>query len=297
MNPIELSGALADAVETAERSVVRLQGRGRPVSGTVFSEKGHVVAISHTIDGNEVDVGLPDGRSVSARVIGRDPATDLALLEAEVSGLVPPSWADLADARVGELVLGVYRPGRTARASCGVLAALGDAWRTRFGGRVDRYVEASLPLQPGFSGGLLVSPFRGALAVSASGIVRGVPLGLPAATVRRVAEALLSSGRVRRGYLGVGSYPVALPPGLQSSLGQATALLVVSVQPESPADGAGLLLGDVLVGVDGRPVAEPADLLPSLDEERVGRDLVLRIVRGGEVREVRVTVGERGASS
>jgi len=293
MNAAELSRTLADVVETAARSVVRVEGRS-PVSGTAFSEQGHVVAVNHTIDRDDVDVGLPDGRTVGARVIGRDPATDLALLKAEATDLTPAVWADLEDARVGELVVAVYRPGRTARAALGVLAALGDGWRTRFGGKIDRYVEASLPLQPGFSGGLLVSASAKALALSVSGLVRGVPLGIPAATVKRVAQDLMSHGHVRRGYLGLGSYPVGLPAPLQSTLGQTTALVVVSVEPDSPAAKAGLLLGDVVAGVDGHAVSEPSDLLRMLDEESVGRGVVLRVVRGGEVRELRVTVGERG---
>lgn len=293
MNAAELSKTLADAVETAGRSVVRVDGRS-PVSGTVFSEKGHVVAVNHTLDRDEAEVGLPDGRTVEARVIGRDPATDLALLKAEATDLTPAAWGDLEGARVGELLVAVYRPGRTARAGFGILAALGEGWRTRFGGKIDRYVEASLPLQPGFSGGLLVSASGKALALSVSGLVRGVPLGIPATTVKRVAEDLLAHGHVRRGYLGLGSYPVALPPSLQSSLSQTTALVVVSVQPDSPAAKAGLLLGDIVAGVDGHAVSEPSDLLRLLDEESVGREVVLRVVRGGEVRELRATVGERG---
>jgi S1-C subfamily serine protease len=296
MNPTEISSALADTVEAAGRSVVRVEGRS-PVSGTIVSAKGHVVAISHTIDSDEVDVGLPDGRTVAGRVLGRDPATDLALLQVEASDLTPVTWADPTGARVGELVVGVYRPGKTVRASLGILAALGEGWRTRFGGKVDRYVEASLPLQPGFSGGLLVSVSRGVLALSTSGLVRGVPIGIPGATVKRVADELLSNGRVRRGYLGLGSYPVGLPEALQSGLGQARALLVVSVQPDSPAAKAGLLLGDVVTSIDGRPIAEPADLLPSLDEGHVGQEIVLQVVRAGELTEVRVTVGERGRAA
>jgi S1-C subfamily serine protease len=298
MNLMEMSNGIADVVEAAGRSVVRVEGRSRPVSGTLVSADGHVVAISHTLERDEdVAVGLPDGRAARARVLGRDPATDLALLHVEASGLEPAPWRALEGARVGQLVLGIYRPGRTARATLGVLAALGDSWRTRFGGRIDRYLEASLTPPPGFSGGLLLDAAGGALALSTSGLMRGVALGLPANTVKRVTDALLAHGRVRRGYLGVGSQPVALPEAQAASLGQATGVLVVSVESDSPAARAGVLLGDVIVALEGGPVTQPLDLLPALDEERVGQAVGLRILRAGELRELRVTVGERGAAA
>ena len=298
MNLMELSNGLADVVEAAGRSVVRVEGRTRPVSGTIVSADGHVVAIHHTLERDEdLAVGLPDGRTTRARVLGRDPATDLALLKVEESGLVPAPWRPLDGARVGQFVLGLYRPGRTARAALGVLAALGDSWRTRSGGRIDRYLEASLTPPPGISGGLLVDAGGGALALATSGLLRGVALGLPAETVTRVTAALLAHGRVRRGYLGVGSQPVALPESLRASLGQATGVLVVSVEADSPAAHAGLLLGDVIVALLGKPVTEPLDLLPALDEERVGQPVALGVVRAGEPRELQVTVGERAGSA
>ena len=294
MRVTDLSNALAEAVEAAGRSVVRVERRGRDVSGAVLSAEGDVMAINHTVEGDELEIGLPDGGTTKARVVGRDPSTDLALLKAESGSFVPAPWADLDNARVGHLVLGIYRPGRTARATFGVVAALGDAWRTRSGGKIDRYLEASLPLPPGFSGGLMVDASGNALGLSTSGLLRGVALGIPASTVKRVGEALRTNGRVRRGYLGVGSYPVALSAPLPSTPAQHTGLLIISVQPESPASRAGLLLGDVVVGVGGTPTTQPADLLPALDEDQVGREITLRIVRAGEVRDLRVTVGERG---
>lgn len=295
---VELSDALAAAVESAARSVVRVAGRARAVSGTVLSAEGHVVAISHTVERDEdVEIGLPDGREVRAAVVGRDGATDLCVLKAEATGLTPSAWAELEGVRVGQVLLGIYRPGRTARAAFGILGALGESWRTRFGGRIDRYLEASLPLQPGFSGGLLVDAAGRALALSTSGLLRGRAIGIPAATVTRITQAILSHGGVRRGYLGVGSHPAALPAALQSSLGQATGLLIASVESDSPAARAGLLLGDVIVAVDGARTAEPADLLPALDEEHVGREVLLRVLRAGELRELKVTIGTRARRS
>ena len=294
MSAIELSVELSGITEDVGRRVVRVERRAQPVSGSIVSADGQVVAVSHTVERDEdVELGLPDGRSVRARVLGRDPGTDLALLHAEASGLEPVSWAELDGVRVGQLVLGVYRPGRTTRASLGILGALGDAWRTRFGGRIDRYIEASLPLAPGFSGGLMVDVSGRALGLSTSGLLRGVALAIPAATVRRVMATLLQHGRVKRGYLGIGSQPVALPEAFQRSLGQATGLLVVRVVPGSTAAQAGIMLGDVVVAVDGQPVTSPLDLLGALDEERVGQRARLSLFRGGELREVEFTVAER----
>ncbi len=294
MSAIELSVELSGITENVGRSVVRVERRAQPVSGSVVSADGQVVAVSHTVERDEdVELGLPDGRSVRARVVGRDPGTDLALLKAEASGLEPVSWADLEGVRVGQLALGVFRPGRTTRASLGIVGALGDAWRTRFGGRIDRYVEASLPLAPGFSGGLLADASGCALGLSSSGLLRGVALAIPATTVRRVVATLLQHGRVKRGYLGIGSQPVALPEALQASLGQATGLLVVRVVPGSAAAQAGIMLGDVVVAADGQPVTSPLDLLGALDEDRVGQRTRLRVVRGGELKELEFTVAER----
>lgn len=293
----ELSDGLSSLVRAIGPSVVRVEGRARPVSGTAFSKEGHVLAINHTLDADELEIGLDGGARARARVVGRDAATDLALLHAEGVTLAPVTWADLAAARVGDVVIGLYRPGRSTRAAFGIIAALGDSWRTRYGGSIDRYLEASLPLQPGFSGGVLVNASGQALGLSASGLVPGVPLGIPATTVKRVGEALLLRGHVKRGFLGIGSHPVALPEPLQASLGQRVGLLIVSVQPDSPASRAALMLGDVIVAVEGRAASEPTDLLPALDEDKVGREIVVRILRAGELREVRATVGERGRAS
>jgi serine protease DegQ len=127
-----------------------------------------------------------------------------------------------------------------------------------------------------------------------AGLLRGTATAMPTSTVRRVVESLLAHGQVRRGYLGIGAQPVRLPAEIKARIGQATALLVSSVQADSPAARAGLMLGDVLVSLDGHPLGHPADLLPLLDEDRIGAESRARVLRGGEVREVTVLVGARG---
>jgi serine protease DegQ len=293
-----ISDELAGVVERAAPSVVRVEGsRRRPSSGVVWSADGVVVACHHSVDADEeVPVGLPDGGTVAAKVAGRDPGTDLVALRIEASGLVPPRWSDAAAARPGELVVGLRRPGRAPRARLGVVSAVAGEWRTPAGGRLEHYLESDLPLHPGFSGGLLLAADGEALGVNTAGLLRGTGLTLTRETLRRVVESLLTRGRIRRGYLGIGTQVVILTADLRARLDQPSALLVLSVQPESPAARAGLLLGDVLLRARDERLTGPAALLPVLDEDGVGRELPLQVLRAGERRDVTLVVGEREAA-
>jgi S1-C subfamily serine protease len=290
----ELSNELAGVVKRAAPSVVRVEGRRRTTSsGVVWSADGVIVAAHHSVDFDEnVPVGLGDGRSVGARVVGRDPGSDLAVLRVEASGLAPARWSTTAP-RVGELVVSLSRPGRSARARLGVVGAAGGEWRTPAGGRLESYLETDVALHPGFSGGLLVGATGEALGVNSAGLLRGSSLAVPPAAVRRIVEALLARGHVRRGWLGIGTQPVPLPAELRGRLDQAAGLIVLSVQPDGPAARAGLLLGDVLLRAGEEKLTSPAALLPSLDEDRVGRPLALAVLRAGEERTLTPTVGER----
>jgi serine protease DegQ len=293
-----LSAELASRVEAAAPGVVRVEGRRRSASsGVVWSADGKVVASHHAVDADDdVKVGLHDGRTLAARVVGRDPGSDLALLRLEASGLVPPRWADERAPRPGELVLALSRPGRSARARLGVVSASASDWRSPSGARFDRYLESDIALHPGFSGGLLLAADGTALGVNTAGLLRGASVAVPATVVRRVVESLAAHGRIRRGWLGIGTQPVALTPDLRSSTGQASALIVLSVQPDSPAAKGGLRLGDVLLRAGDDVLTHPGALVPSLDAERVGRELRLRLLRAGEERELVVVVGERAAA-
>ena len=292
---VDLSGEMAEAVEGAAPGVVRVEGRRRSASsGVVWSADGVVVASHHAVDADEaVPVGLHDGRNVPARVVGRDPGSDLAVLRAEATGLAVPRWGEGPGARVGQLVLGLSRPGRSTRARLGIVSAAASEWRTPAGGRLESYLETDIAPHPGFSGGLLLGADGTALGVTTAGLLRGAGMAVVAASLRRVVEALLTRGRVRRGWLGIGTQPVALGEDLRGRLGQATALLVLSVQTRSPAARAGLLLGDVLLRAGESRLTGPAELLPALDEDRVGHELALRILRAGEERDLTIVVGER----
>lgn len=289
-----LSNAMADAVEAAGKSIVRVEGRRRmAASGVVWSADGVIVTAHHVVEKDEVNVVLPNGEEVSATLAGRDPTTDLAVLKTGAKGLTAPAWADPSGLKVGHLVLAAGRPGRTVQATLGVISALGEVWRTPAGGEIDRYLQTDVVMYPGFSGGPLVSAGGELAGLNTSALLRGVSVTVPYPTVKRVTEMLLTHGRVRRGYLGVGAQPVRLPGSLRDALDQETGLLIASVESDSPAEKAGLLMGDTIVALDGQPVRHLDDLLALLSGDRIGKAVSVKIVRGGEVKELTATVGEK----
>jgi S1-C subfamily serine protease len=291
-----LSAELAGLVEAAGPSIVRVEARRAPGSGVVWSADGQIVTAHHAVEWDEgIAVGLPDGTSAPARLVGRDPSTDLALLQVEAQGLAVPRWADVSSAKVGHLALALTRPGRSVRASLGIVSVRGDAWRTPAGGRLDAYLQTDIARHPGLSGSLLALPGGEAAGINTTGLLRGQSLAVPVATVRRVVESLKAHGRVRRGYLGVGTYAVRLPERFARELQQPSALLVVSVEDEGPAAKAGLHLGDVLLAFDGQPLQRPGDLLPLLEETKVGATVDARVLRAGELRTLPVTIALRQA--
>ena len=294
----ELSNALAAAVEYGGASVVRVEARPRlPASGIVWSSDGVIVTAHHVIeqeDAERITIGLPDGKTATAKLIGRDPTTDIAVLRAHASGLTTRTWVDPGSLKVGHFVLALGRPGEKVMATFGVASALGDAWRTPAGGRLDAYLQTDVVMYPGFSGGALIDANGQLVGMNTSALLRGVSITVPGTTLRKTVETLLTKGRISRGYLGVGAQPVRLPENLAQQLKQETGLLIVSVEPGGPADKAGLMLGDVIVSVAGEATRHLDDLLGALSSDRVGVSVAARIVRGGAVQEKHVVVGERG---
>ena len=291
----DLSTAMAAMIDLAGAAVVRVNGRrGVPGSGIIWSGDGEIVTASHVVRREEdLRVGLPDGREVDAKLIGRDPAADIAVLRASATGLKAPTWLPMDEARVGQLVLALGRPGRTVQATLGVVSALGSEWRTPEGGLVDRYLQTDVVMYPGFSGGPLVSADGRFVGMNTSGLSRGVSLTLPAVTLQRIVPMLVQHGHVRRGYLGIGAQPVRLPEEVAGQLGQETGVLLMSVEPGGPAAKAGLALGDTLDTLEGAPIRHMDDVLAALGGDRIGSTLGARYLRGGKLHDVRVTVGER----
>ncbi len=290
-----LSDALARAVEAAGSHIVRVEGRRRlPTSGVVFAADGIIVTAHHVLEQDEnIGIGLADGRTLTATVIGRDPTTDVALLRAPVSGLPIATWVSADTLHVGHLALAMGRPGQSVMATLGIVSALKKDWRTPAGGQLDYYLQTDALMYPGFSGGPLVSADGKFLGINTSAMLRGVTLTVPAGTLRRVADALLAHGRVRRGYLGVTAQMVRLPAALAEQAGQQTGLLLGAVEPNSPAELGGLFMGDTIIALDGEPVRELDDLLALLSGERVRQAVPVRIVRGGQISEARVVIGEQ----
>lgn len=290
-----VSNAAAAVVAQAGQSVVRVDARRRhPASGIVWSADGLILTAHHVVRrDDEIRVGLADGRELPATLVGRDPSTDLALLRVEASDLAAAQWRDEAGLGVGELVLALGRPGQSVQASLGVLSALGGAWRAMGGGKVSHYIRPDLVMYPGFSGGPLIDGSGQVVGLATSALTREGGIALSAATAKPVVETLLAHGRMRRAYLGVGVQPVKLPAAVSESLEQETGVLLNSVEADSPAAAAGLLVGDILVALDGEAVARPEDLTLILQGSVVGESISARIVRGGALTEVAVTAGEK----
>ncbi len=284
MNGLQnLSNDLAAAVERAGRAVFAVNGRARLGSTGVHWRQGLVVTADHTVHvDEEVTITGPDGRALTARVAGRDPTIDVAVLKVDAPGVAVADVADSDAVRVGHIVLAL---GAGPRASWGVVSSVGDA----------RMLHLDLTLYPGFSGGPLVDAQGRVVGINTSGASRHWQLAIPAAAVNRVVDELQRRGRIPRAYLGVSTQPVRLPEPVRQrlNLDQQTAVIVVEVQTASPAAAAGLTIGDVIVSLGATRIADPTDLKSALRPDRVGESITASVLRGGEPKDLMVTVGER----
>ena len=288
-----LSNELAAAVEQAAGSVVAVNARPRLPSTGVHWRPGIIVTADHTVRSVE-DLTVIDreGRTMAATLVGRDPGTDLAVLRIQDTDLATAGLGNSDSLKVGHIVLAVgYGP----RASWGIVSAVGGRWRTWRGGEIDQLLRLDLTLYPGFSGGPLVDALGQVVGINTSGLSQRLELAIPASTVTRVADELIEKGYVTRAFLGVGLQPVSLPETARRALAGAPeiGLIVVRVQPEGPAAQAGLLLGDVLVSLDGIHVASTEAVLDAVAARRVGATVSATILRAGTPTDVSITLGER----
>jgi S1-C subfamily serine protease len=290
-----LSDATAAIVESASRGIVRVEARRRlPASGFVWSADGVVVTAHHVVEQDEnIEIGLPDGRTVPAKLVGRDPTTDVAVLRVHDATLTPLTLAQVSVLRVGHIVLALARPGHTVMATMGIVSALGDKWRTPMGGLLDSYLQSDVAMYPGFSGGALVDAMGQVLGLNTSALLRDITLSVPVPTLRRVVDTLLAHGKVRRGYIGIRTQPVRLPDRAKEQTKQETGLLLLSVEQGSPADKGGLSMGDTIISIDGEPIRHLDQLLATLSGDRIGQAIEVSVLRGGQVQKLKVTVGEQ----
>jgi len=279
---VALSSDLASTVERVGAGVVAVEGRGRLGSAGFYLRPHLVVTADHALESDDVEVVLAGGITERAEIAGRDPSTDLALLRTPSAG-TPLAFAPPAALRVGAISLAVARDddGDLA-ASMGVLAAVGESWRTWQGGTIDRFVRPDLDLYPRFSGSPLVDASGGVLGLITSALSRRQTLVVPTSTIERVVATLLAGGgRIPRPYLGVQLQTIP------------TGVIVLGIEPESPAHRGGLIVGDVITAVDGTRVEDVSDLHARIGGATVGGSVTVALVRGGAPVEMKVTLGER----
>ena len=299
-----LSGQIAGAVERVSPSIVAIDARPRVRTSGVIWRPGIVVSTNHTIKRDEeITVTLHSGQQVGATVVGRDGGTDLAVLRLENSteATASPQFADVSTLRVGNLVLAVGRtdPERGVSAGLGIVGVLAGKWRTWRGGEIDHLINPDISIFIGFSGGALINIEGQVIGINTTGLSRGTGLTIPVSTVNRVVDLLLQHGRVARPYLGVGMQPVALPDRLREKfhLSAPAGLILLSVEADSPADKAGITIGDILLAFDGATTSTTDDVQAILCAKEVGTLVKAKLLRGGETLEVQVTLGERSTRS
>jgi S1-C subfamily serine protease len=289
-----LSDALAARAAVASALVACIQAPGAgPRSGTLW--RSDVVVASEQVfpKTDRADIVLGDGKRVGARVAGRDRGTNLVALRLEqpIEAALPAA----AEPRLGEFALAVAASaGGEPMVRMGVVRAVGPAWQSLLGGRIDRRISLDLVISRAEEGGPVVNAAGGLLGMSTAG-PRGRALVIPAATVERILDPLLNAGRIDRGWLGVALHPVALPDAAKAEGAQDRGLMVMQVAPGGPAEKAGVLAGDILIAVDGMPASHPNAIARQFGPESIGKEIELRLIRSGAPLVVAATVTARPA--
>jgi S1-C subfamily serine protease len=282
-----LSNDLAAAVERAGKSVVAVHARPRFSSAGVIWRPGVIVTAEHTIRREEeIIVTLPDGTDHPATLAGADAGTDIAVLKlAEAAG--EAATLSSAELRPGYLALAIGRSENSGvNATLGIISAVSGSWRTWRGGRLDQYIRLDLTMYPSSSGAAVIDTSGAVIGIATSGLSRIAGLAIPASTINRVTDEIISRGRVARGYLGVGLQPVNVTDHQKG-------LIVLSIEQGGPADKAGLLVGDILLSLGGKTVTDTGDVQTALESVAVGQAIEAALLRGGAARQVTITVGER----
>ncbi len=298
------SAQISKAVEKAASSVVAIDARPRAAtSGVVWRAGGVIVSTNHTIRRDEnITVALPDGRTAAATLVGRDAGCDLAVLkitdETIATSVKPAEFVGTSEVKVGNIVLAVGRTSAEANAltaSFGIVNHAGGAWRTWRGDEIERLIALDLAIRLGFSGGALINADGQILGVNTSAFGRGLALTIPSETVARVVDVLLTKGVISKPYLGIGTQTVPLPETLRERLNleQPGGLMLLTVEAGGAAEQAGVLIGDVLLAIDDKTTLDPADVQAALWGKEAGNTVRAKLLRGGEIKEIEIVLGER----
>jgi S1-C subfamily serine protease len=297
-DPADLLAAFSDALAArtaaATPAVVAVRlGSRRHLTGIVWQSQTVLVSAQSLPRRDEFELVVAGGAIVSARPAGRDPSTNIAILQSAEP--IPAPAIDAFEPRAGAVALAIGADGTGgASARLGIINLAGPAWRSSQGGLIDRRIVLDIRLGRREEGGPVFDAAGGWLGMSTFG-PRGQVLVIPAATLERVAPVLLRDGRIQRGWLGVGLQAVAVPDALRGSADQSSGLMVMSVVADGPAARAGLLPGDILLSIDGTSTHRGPDLGGHFGAGSVGQTAELRLIRGGQVVARQATIAERPA--
>jgi len=295
------SRAVVYAVEAVGPSVVRVELSRGGGSGVVFTPDGLVLTNNHVVEGAErLNVRLPDGRSLRADLVGRDADTDLAVIRIGASSGPPLAWATLGDSsavRVGQVAIAIGNPyGFHHSVTSGVVSALGRSLRARSGRMMDDIIQTDAALNPGNSGGPLVTTRGEVIGINTAVILpaQGLCFAIASNTARFVASRLIRDGRVRRSFIGVGGQNVPVPRAIAraNQIAATSGVLVESIEPKSPADTAGVREGDVIIAFGGEAVTGIDQLVRQLTDDRIGQPALVTILRRGHRRQLTVVPAE-----
>ena len=288
----QLSNQIADIVDGISPSVVQVQGRRAPACGLVYSADLVLTTARAVGRADHPRVRRADGEVIEGELVGWDPTTRLALIKAPGLNASPLTAGALP--RVGQIAVAVARSwSNVVTATAGLVSVIGGPLPTSRHRAIDQIIRTSAPMHEGFSGGALVGADGGLLGVATAASIRGLGVVIPASIAWAAAASLLERKTLKRGYLGIAAQPVSVTGKQGAAAGVSEALLVVGVKDGTPAADAGLLVGDLLLSMDGHTLSSPDDLFDLLVGDRVGRPISFRVLRGGVPADTSVTIAER----
>ena len=285
-----LSNEISVAVEQAAASIVQVHGRRRVAAGLVVAE--NIILTPAAVDDDKVAVHAGNGEAVEGVVLGRIGHMGLTVLRVDGLGLRPVTPAD--DAKPGHLAVAVGRTwSGNVMAMLAPIAVVGGPLRTGRASEIERVIRIQQSPHGALNGGALVDASGRVLGIITSVAIRGTTVVIPASLAFAAATRVAADGGTKQGFLGVSSMPVAIPERQRAGRSESVGLLVNQVSRQSPADAAGLLVGDVIVAFDGEPVHDGGELVTRLRGDRIGKAVPVTVLRGASAVDVSVTVGER----